>query len=164
MKKRKEKRKYVARPGIEPRIPDLRVRCPTDRATRPGFLYIYKSEILYYMLDRHISQLLLYFALLFVGASILRCKGTLLREVTLSFTYLLPSPEGFTLKGENLLLLEQILSYESKPQFGRAISDREANRKSQNLLPLVKMTGKYGGVPIHLKLLGGNRIVCVACM
>ena len=35
-KKRKEKRKYVARPGIEPRTPDLRVRCPTDCATRPG--------------------------------------------------------------------------------------------------------------------------------
>ena len=24
------KRKYVTRPGIEPRTPDLRVRCPTD--------------------------------------------------------------------------------------------------------------------------------------
>ena len=24
------------RPGIEPRTPDLRVRCPTDCATRPG--------------------------------------------------------------------------------------------------------------------------------
>ena len=36
MKKRKEKRKYVARPGIEPRTPDLRVRCPTDSATRAG--------------------------------------------------------------------------------------------------------------------------------
>ena len=36
MKKRKEKRKYVARPGIEPRTPDLRVRCLTDCATRPG--------------------------------------------------------------------------------------------------------------------------------
>ena len=35
-KKRKEKRKYVARPGIEPRTPDLRVRCPTDCATWPG--------------------------------------------------------------------------------------------------------------------------------
>ena len=33
---RKEKRKYVARPGIEPRTSDLRVRCPTDCATRPG--------------------------------------------------------------------------------------------------------------------------------
>ena len=31
-----EKRKYVARPGIEPRTPDLRVGCPTDCATRPG--------------------------------------------------------------------------------------------------------------------------------
>ena len=36
LKKRKEKRKYVARPGIEPWTPDLRVRCPTDCATRPG--------------------------------------------------------------------------------------------------------------------------------
>ena len=36
MKTRKEKRKYVARPGIEPRTPDLRVRCPTDCATWPG--------------------------------------------------------------------------------------------------------------------------------
>ena len=36
---RKEKRKYVARPGIEPRTPDLRVRCPTDCATRPGALH-----------------------------------------------------------------------------------------------------------------------------
>ena len=27
---------YFARPGIEPRTPDLRVRCPTDCATRPG--------------------------------------------------------------------------------------------------------------------------------
>ena len=29
---------YVARPGIEPRTPDLRVGCPTDCATRPGSL------------------------------------------------------------------------------------------------------------------------------
>ena len=35
MKKRKEKPKYVARPGIEPRTPDLRVRCPTDCTTSP---------------------------------------------------------------------------------------------------------------------------------
>ena len=31
-----DKRKYVARPGIEPRTSDLRVRCPTDCAMRPG--------------------------------------------------------------------------------------------------------------------------------
>ena len=36
LKKLKVKRKYVARPGIEPRTPDLRVRCPTDCATRSG--------------------------------------------------------------------------------------------------------------------------------
>ena len=43
MKTRKEKRKYVARPGIEPRTPDLRVRCPTDCATRPGIFCWNKS-------------------------------------------------------------------------------------------------------------------------
>ena len=36
LNQRKQKRKYVARPGIEPRTSDLRVRCPTDCATRPG--------------------------------------------------------------------------------------------------------------------------------
>ena len=36
LNKWKEKRKNVARPGIEPRTPDLRVRSPTDYATRPG--------------------------------------------------------------------------------------------------------------------------------
>ena len=36
LQKRKEKRRHVARPGIEPRTPDLRVRRPTDCATRPG--------------------------------------------------------------------------------------------------------------------------------
>ena len=28
----------MARPGIEPRTPDLRVRCPTDCALRPGLI------------------------------------------------------------------------------------------------------------------------------
>ena len=27
---------YVARPGIEPRTPDLQVRCPINCAARPG--------------------------------------------------------------------------------------------------------------------------------
>ena len=39
-KERKEKRKYVARAGIEPRTSDLRVRCSTDCATRPGVFYM----------------------------------------------------------------------------------------------------------------------------
>ena len=33
LEKAEGERKYVARPGIEPRTPDLRVRCPTDCAT-----------------------------------------------------------------------------------------------------------------------------------
>ena len=36
LNQRKEKQKYVARPDIEPWTSDLRVRCPTDCATRPG--------------------------------------------------------------------------------------------------------------------------------
>ena len=41
-----------------------------------------------------------------------------------------PFQEGFTLRGKNLLLLEQILSFKRKPQFEIAMSAREANRKS----------------------------------
>ena len=44
MKKRMEKRQYVIWPGIEPRTHDLRVRCPTDCATRPG-KPLYKQHI-----------------------------------------------------------------------------------------------------------------------
>ena len=63
-----------------------------------------------------------------------------------------PSEEGLTLKGKNLLLLEQILSFKSKPQFGRAISDREANRKSRKLFSILKMAGKHEGVHVHPKM------------
>ena len=42
-RKWKEKQKYVARPGIEPRTPDLRVRCPTDCATWPGYMILYEG-------------------------------------------------------------------------------------------------------------------------
>ena len=83
----------------------------------------------------------------------IRIKGTLSGEATLSFTYLLPwsrgvyyqRKEGFTIKGKNLLFLEQILSFESKPLLGRAMAAREANRKSQKLFPLVKMAKKKHG-------------------
>ena len=34
----------MARPGIEPRASDLRVRCPTDCATRPGLPSMEKGE------------------------------------------------------------------------------------------------------------------------
>ena len=35
-----EKQEYVARPGIEPRSSDLRVRCPTDCTMWPGCLLL----------------------------------------------------------------------------------------------------------------------------
>ena len=83
----------------------------------------------------------------------LKMNSTLLGEVTLLFTYFILFSRGFTLKGKNLLLLEQILSFKSKPQFGRAMEGRKANRKSWKLFPLVKMTEKHWGVPIHLNCL-----------
>ena len=45
LKKRKEKRKYVARPGIEPRTPDLRVRCPTDWGWSGGAMVLGKLPV-----------------------------------------------------------------------------------------------------------------------
>ena len=48
----------------------------------------------------------------------------------------------FTLKEKNLLLFEQILSFKSKPEFGRAMSARKANRKSRKLFPLENITEK----------------------
>ena len=38
---------------------------------------------------------------------------------------------GQLLKGENLLLQEHLLSFKSRPPFGKIYSSREANRKSQ---------------------------------
>ena len=51
LNQQKEKRKYVARPGIEPRTSDLWVRCPTDCATRRCFLLempyiVYSSTVM----------------------------------------------------------------------------------------------------------------------
>ena len=64
--------------------------------------------------------------------------GTLSGEVTLSILICFPSQEGFTLKGKNLLLLEQILSFKSKSKFGRAMSAREVTK----VVPLSKNDGK----------------------
>ena len=88
---------------------------------------------------------------------LLKCMDTLSGDVTLSFTYLLPFSKGFTLKGKNLLLLEQILSSKSKLQTGMAMSVREANMKSQKLFPFVKMeVYPYTLMPFHLH---GNDIL-----
>ena len=66
----------------------------------------------------------------------------------------------FTLKEKNLLLLEQILSFESKPQFGRAMSAREANKKSRKVFPLVKKPEKREGVPLYLQVYGIGTLPC----
>ena len=54
----KEKRKYVARPGIEPRISDLRVKCPTNCATWPGLCFrSYLIRFCIVFLDLSVSTL-----------------------------------------------------------------------------------------------------------
>ena len=77
--------------------------------------------------------------------------GTLSWEVTLIYIVAFPSQEGFTLKGKNLLLLEQILCFKSRPYFERTALSRKVNKKSQKLFPFVKKDGKPGGVHVHLK-------------
>ena len=72
--------------------------------------------------------------------SYFKCMCSLSEEITPIFTYLLPFSRGIYSQRKNLLLLEQILSFKNKPLFGRAMSAREANRKSQRLFPLVQMT------------------------
>ena len=62
-------------------------------------------------------------------SSFFRCMGTLSGEVTVLYIFASLLQMEFTLKVKNLLLLEQILSFKSKPQFGRAMSAREENRK-----------------------------------
>ena len=77
--------------------------------------------------------------------------GALPGETTPPFSFCLPFPMGSTLKGKNLLLLEQILSFKSIPHFGKSEMSRGENRKTQKLFPFVKMAEKHGGVSIHLK-------------
>ena len=52
LEKAEGKTKYVARPGMEPRTPNLRVRCPTDCSTRPGYHVV--TARLYF---RHVRRL-----------------------------------------------------------------------------------------------------------
>ena len=56
--------------------------------------------------------------------------------------------QGQLKRGKNLLPSEQILSFKSRPKFGRSVLSREANRKSQKSFPFMKMVEKYGIVPI----------------
>ena len=62
----------------------------------------------------------------------LMCIGTLLGGMTLSVSLLPPFSVGSTLKGKNLLLREQILSFKSRLQFGRDLSYKKSNRKLQS--------------------------------
>ena len=74
--------------------------------------------------------------------------GILSREATLPFSFF-PSISRDQLLKERMLLEEQILCFKSRPHFGRALSSREANKKSWKLF--IKMPENLGGVPKHLK-------------
>ena len=55
---------------------------------------------------------------------------------------------GSTLKGKNLLLKEQILSFQSRPHFVKAWSASDANR-SHSYFPL-KNGKMHIGIPLHI--------------
>ena len=59
--------------------------------------------------------------------------GTLSRETTTIFIYKSFLRGGSALKGKNLLQLEQILSFKSRPLLERLMSTREGNRKLQKV-------------------------------
>ena len=67
--------------------------------------------------------------------------STLSGETTVIFIFALHPQEGFTHKGKNLLLMEQILSFKSRPVLGRAMSAKEANGKSRKIVSLSKNGG-----------------------
>ena len=73
-------------------------------------------------------------------------------EATLSFSFLVHfSMRNNSLKKE-FAHREQILPFQSIPQFEGSCFTRERNGESQKLFPFVKMAGKHGSVPIHLKI------------
>ena len=82
----------------------------------------------------------------------LRLMGTLHGEQLCDFLFA-SLHSGSTLKGNNLLPSEQILSFKSRPHFHfvRASLSKEANRKSKKLFPFVKMVENQESVPIHPK-------------
>ena len=51
---------------------------------------------------------------------------------------------GSTLKGKNLPLLEQILSFKSRPLLRKVTSSKEVNGKSSNFSPFLEMAVKQG--------------------
>ena len=74
--------------------------------------------------------------------------GTISGEITLSFTYLLPFSRGVYSLRKERAPCEENSFLQSKSQFGIVMSDREINTKPRKLFPVVKMTGKHGGVPV----------------
>ena len=70
---------------------------------------------------------------------------TFRKEATLSFSFSVPFSFGgggegvSTIKGKNLLLLEQILSFKSRRHFGRAVTSRKQAGSHKRVELLVRM-------------------------
>ena len=79
--------------------------------------------------------------------------GTLFGDVTLSFIYLLAFSREVCSQRKEAAPFGANSFLESKPQFWRAMSPREANKKSQKLFPLVKMTENMEVCPSTLNLI-----------
>ena len=58
---------------------------------------------------------------------------------------------GFTLKEKNLLPLEQILYFQRRPHFWRAVVQRN-KQKVTKVVPFVRMVGKHGSELVYLWL------------
>ena len=63
-----------------------------------------------------------------------------------------PTQKEFTLKGKNLLLLEQILSCQSKHQFGRAICQLVKQQEVTKVIPLSTDDEKHDSVQIRFNI------------
>ena len=70
-----------------------------------------------------------------------------------NFHCYLPYKLGLSHKGKNLLLLEQILSFMSKPLLGRLCLPGKHTGNHKKMSPFENKAKKGGGVPIHLKTL-----------
>ena len=73
--------------------------------------------------------------------------GTLSEEVYICF----PSQDGFTRRGNNLLLFEQFVFSRVNRSLKGLYQPEKQTGNHESCSPYLKIAGKHGGVPIHLK-------------
>ena len=95
----------------------------------------------------HSERPKLYGVLAVLSAIGLRCISALSRSIALPYAVLLPFQWGSTVTGRNLLPMEKILYFRSRP-----LSSWAANKGK--LFPFVHMAVKHEALPIHHICLG----------